>query len=710
MSLRRWFSRHSALQLALARGIQPGGDLAEELRKLGPYTVKSAAEAEAICAALASLVGPDADVGGEPALHSLINLFQSVAGATCPAFGVLAEKGTKVLVRIADDAIQNPLRRSSSDVLFALRILAEYATPAGTAAVIRAARSHFEPGHYLWLVLLSTYSASHPHSARVYQKLSDPLPPGFLAVALLDAANAAQREGAGWRHPFDSSLGRSRLEEWLTDGNPDHFSYAVSSTAALPFLSDPNPLLALAFDHVSPNVQLEAARVAAKLGREAGVTHLAQACLDFNLADRAMRYLAELERTDAIPPEATDAGFRAKAEFADWLAHPCELGEPPDGLEIVDHRELSWPPDYEPRPFWLMRYRVKDATGLKADDVDVGLVGSVTFCLFSYELKQRPPEDCYAIHCYWEMRTKELITETKVEEGSSEYNRLTQHCPIGGLGEICIIAVAELSRKLKRRRRLFALARATRQGEPGWVVLDGAHSRWYSAGEMPAEVVWETTVLMVHVGRVLLGFTEEPDRRKFLRPPTPPKSPAQILAAYEALLAVAELTELTAPGSVYRASAPLAQFFDQYVDALIAVGRQTDMARVIERLRPHWDHNSGYASLGGAAFKTGHDDLAESLLLQLRHSYTDWCRSEEIGYLAEVWARRGRCNDAQGLLVDSLKQLLDQSRSATGSDRRLFEEWFQTRRATFQRLFPELGDDGLLRHGIPPTTLKKPAV
>jgi hypothetical protein len=72
---------------------------------------------------------------------------------------------------------------------------------------------------------------------------------------------------------------------------------------------------------------------------------------------------------------------------------PNEPGRPPDELEIVDQRELAWPPELERKPSWLIKYRLRDQTGLEHDDVGVGLVGSVTSCLFGDRLEQRPAKD-----------------------------------------------------------------------------------------------------------------------------------------------------------------------------------------------------------------------------------------------------------------------------------------------------------------------------
>lgn len=411
MAIRDWFSRRTPLQIALDRGTQADGDLGEGLRRLGEYSIKSQADAEAICSVLKRLVPADSKVGGASAFHALLGLFQDVEGVECPAFAVMADQGIGLLVQVVNNFLPDPSRRDANDVLFALKILAMYGTSAGTDAVLWAARQPLRPDDYMWSVILRAYAHGHPEAKRVFRELSNPLPSDFLAVSLLDSANAARRDGAEVLHPFDSAVGKQQLERWLTDADEEHFSYAVSATAALPFISAPerDTLLALAFDHPSVDVQLEAAWAAARLGRDAGIKWLAHSCLDVNLAERAKHYLSELGRTDAIPHEAEDASFQAKAEFAQWLAHPNELGRPPDELEIVDHRDLNWPPERDAKHLWLIKYCVKDATGLKPDDVGVGLVGSITFCLFLYKLEQRPPEDCYAIHCYWEMTGRNLI-------------------------------------------------------------------------------------------------------------------------------------------------------------------------------------------------------------------------------------------------------------------------------------------------------------
>jgi hypothetical protein len=158
-----------------------------------------------------------------------------------------------------------------------------------------------------------------PESSLLYRLLCDPLPPAFIGVSLLDAANACLIEGGEIDHPFDSQEGKLRLREWLTSTESDEFSYAHSATLALPFISDPerNELLELAANHSDPGVQLAAAWAAATLGLEDGLQRLAGYCRDFKYAQTAKRYLAELGRDDVIPAAANEPGFAALAEFSE---------------------------------------------------------------------------------------------------------------------------------------------------------------------------------------------------------------------------------------------------------------------------------------------------------------------------------------------------------------------------------------------------------
>lgn len=760
MAVRDWFSRPTEFKLALKRATQPAGDLSEELRRLGNYSISSAADAEALCRILSQLRTREVVIGGWRSFSSLVLLFQSIGGPDCVAFPVLKRTGVPLLISILDDALKDESHFDRDDMLFVLKILAMYGTRDGTDAVIRAARWPLKPDSYWWHVVLEFYTKDHPETGRLFRALADPLPRQFIGVSLLDCANAALIDGAECPHPFDTPAGKQQLESWLTDDDEEHFSYAVSAVAALPFVSNPDRdrLLAIAFDHPSAQVQIEAAWAGAKLGGEAAVGFLARLCLDVNYGEMAKRYLTELKRKDAIPEIAAEPDFRAKATFAEWLRHPSELGRTPDELDIVDRRELHWPPDREPKTFWLIKYRVRDTTGLADDDLGVGLVGSVTFCFFSYDLDQRPPDDCYAIHCVWEMEHRKLITGLDVEGSSSEYDHLLRDCQIEGITDGHLIEIVEIDLVLGYPRRIVALVRANRDGRAGWIVLDGSRTRWYAAADMPPDQ-YEKVVTKIHVGRELLGLSGDSDRRRFLRLPRPKRPPEQIVvafeevlrevaftsiesqrffrllsllgssfddyveslvtqghqsnaaavaAAHESLLAAGRSAQPAVRGKWLDVYSPIGSTFDKYIDALIALKRRDEIPSLIHEFRGGWDHNYGYEKLGSAAFKGGFDEIAEPFFLLLRGSGKDWCRYEEIGLLAIIWHRQGRVEDARSLLVEAMHNLLEQSARATGGDRKRFEEWFQNHRSVFLKLLGESGENDLRELGIPASTYRQP--
>ena len=745
------------LQRAITRGMEPGNDLAEEIRKLQKYLVKSREDGTAIVEALKKFPDPRYKTKSfiSP-LQSLVVLFQEVDGRDAPAFQVLRNDGIPQLIRIFDAMKNTADKREAEDVLFILKILAIYGTHDGAQRVVEAARIPVKPDGYLWEVIFRVFTDRHPERDFVYRSLRDPLPPGFIAVSLLDNANQGAIAGRLKEHPFDTKAGKDRLRSWLRSRNPDEFSYAHSAAAALPFIhgSERDELLGLARAHGEATVRMEAAWASAKLNQKIGWDTLVEFCRDVNQSAAAQDYLTELGRKDLIPGDIRKPEFIAKATFSQWVAHPNELGRAPDKLEIVDHRELKWPDTGEKKTCWIIKYVLRDREGLATDDVDCGLVGSATWCFFSKKMYLRPPEDVYAIHCYWEMEHTELLTEADVDD-QKEYASMLKQWTGDALQNVEIIRVAEISPKLKYPQRIVALATATRGGKPGWVVLDGPRSHWYAQTEMPADEYYGT-ILQIHVGRNLLGFADEPDRAKFLANTIPERAPAEVVASYERILGeldganehrkktllaewesplgkhlvdYAKAREKTSGKSqaetvvevyqrllsaaqhassdvqkkAYGFMEPLGSNFDAYVDALVATHRPADVMKAVAIFEPHFDNNAGYGKLGEAAFKAGDYPAAERFLTKLKKSSDEWQSFDEMSLLAETWQCEGRTDDARKFLVECLTRTLADAKKHTGADRRRCEVRYQQLRKTYLRLFPNEAAS-LAAKGIPETT------
>ena len=233
-----------------------------------------------------------------------------------------------------------------------------------------------------------------------------PLPHGMIGVALLDMANELESAGDEFPHPFDTEEGTARLKKWLESRKEATFSYAVSAAASLPYLkrTEREMLLKSALEHPSPEVQIEGAFASAELGTGDGIERLSHWCTDVCYARKAMRYLEELDRQDAVPAGTRDPQFQATADMCDWLAEPNEFGQPPNRIELVDTRELYWPPTDDNARVWLFKYQYDSQPSGEEPVVGLGMVGSVTFAIEGENSPDRKPAEMYALHCCWELQ------------------------------------------------------------------------------------------------------------------------------------------------------------------------------------------------------------------------------------------------------------------------------------------------------------------
>lgn len=389
------------LQKALRAGLAPNGDLEEELYELDDYTIESVEDARAICEALEQVVADLPTGKGDRSLHALVTLFQDVEGDEAP--GILDEHGLPTLLK-AFDRLAETKKPDANDVLFIMKIFAIYSFQEGLERIPDLIQKPAFQDAYLWTVVFEILSIEgHPAQVWVADQLRDPLPQKFAQIAYLDFVNELCRQGVLESHPFDTPDGKKDLARWIKSKKDHDASYAVSAAMALAFVSNPerDDLFEIARSHNDILVQIEAAWSEGFLGRESGLKFLARMCLDPSHAARAMAFLEMLDREDCIPEKARDPNFQAMAEMSSWLAHPNEYGGPPDSIELIDTREIYWPPAEEKKQVWAFRYSYK---GRKQgeEETDYGMVGSITFSLFGDYGDNPSPEDIYALHCAWE--------------------------------------------------------------------------------------------------------------------------------------------------------------------------------------------------------------------------------------------------------------------------------------------------------------------
>lgn len=520
------------LQRTLSQWKTNGGDLARPLREFDEYEIKCKQDAVAVCDALEILQNRSpGDKQAAASFRALIALIPNCHSEV--AVHELRDRGLPCLRRALEQVLDRPQvdDEAEEEAFGILKVLAGFAQAEDADLIVRAVRKPLAPDDYRWFGVFEPFDRDHP----------------------------------GW----------NRLVQGLAEPVTDDASHAVDAAVALAFVgkADRERLLPLALKHPDSHVQSEAAWAAAKTGNVAGLQALARQCQDVNLSITARTYLEELGKKDQIPAAALDPDFEARAEFSHWLAHPAELGHPPDELAIVDTRTLAWPPDGRKEKLWFIRYIRRDRTGLEPDDINCGFVGVTTWCFFSYEMNQRPPEDAYAIYCCWSLEGEKLIEVTKEEDAGKQAAMIGQWHG-AALRDANVECVARLSPRLKPLQRTVAVANATRGSEPGWVVLDGPRSAWYAKAEMP-EGESGRAILMVHVGRQLLGFTNPVDRVRFLaKPPAKPDS-QQIVTAYSRLLDEART------GTVSRRKCLLAEELPLLAEIWQKKGRGEDAQRLI---------------------------------------------------------------------------------------------------------------------------------
>jgi hypothetical protein len=381
--------------------------------EIGEHDLTTAAEAEALCRAVASPHIYTPGEFGTLALFDLMDCFQ--ASESREASFYLRDHGLPILRKILISALRDAKPDSSKPDsiemlerrkahLFVVKVLCAYQQRGDAALIVQAARDPDLAGGYLWGTIFGMTAERHPEAADICRRLADPLPGGEIVTPYLDFANRLAREGAIARHPFDSAAGFVRLSALLADRDADNNGSAVAAASSIPFL-DPSVreiLLELASQHPDGFVRLEEAWVRAKLGHESGRGRLVEFCRDPSYSERAAGYLDELGLGDLIPPETHEPDFVALAEMCRWLSHPMEFGRPPDEIAQYDTRELNWPPTGQRHRFWLFKFHYEARDGQPAHD-SIGLVGSDTFAL-DRTSATLAPEDVYGLHCCFEMQ------------------------------------------------------------------------------------------------------------------------------------------------------------------------------------------------------------------------------------------------------------------------------------------------------------------
>ena len=373
------------LSQLLGGGPSSGTDFPKDLQISNPN------DAIAICAAVKQAARESPDV-----VSSILPLFWNIGSGE--AFGIFRELGMPLVHDHVKRLSAAPLSGGfNSDLFSGIKLLVGFAYPPSFPLVRALSRNAPTADKMGWIGAFGSIPLESKDARDLVAQWSGELPEAFASVAFLDWANGQLAQGNLEHHPFDTAQGMNRLKSYLEGTNEEEYSYARSATVALANLTAPLPLLAIASRHPDTAIRIEAEWVKAKRGDDHALDTLAEFCLDWRTRGQAARYLEELGHPDRIPIQLQGAREQAAGTMADWLKHPNELGALPDEMEVMDHREIHWPPADKKLPVTLLRWKLKEETG-------IGMAGSITWRFFGEPSDGQPVLDLYAKHCNWELQ------------------------------------------------------------------------------------------------------------------------------------------------------------------------------------------------------------------------------------------------------------------------------------------------------------------
>ncbi|QGJ68909.1 Hypothetical protein PBC10988_5740 [Planctomycetales bacterium 10988] len=278
----------------------------------------------------------------------------------------------------------------------------------------QAARKPLAPHSYDWAILFDEIQSFPELTLSLLEDFKHPLPPSIIGLSFLDFANQLGYQGKLPVHPFDTSQGIQRLDQWLQESYTTYPTKALSVASSLGHLKNPQRqyLLNKCLNHEDENVKCEAAWSAVLMGKEESLTLLKEFAINNCFQYRACEYLTRLGKPDLIPEEATSLQQQALGELIDWLTQPSEFGWPPDEVNIRSTINIEWPPTGREENLSIVEYRYQYSPFQDTDNLEqnpqpfhgVALIGSIPYSLYQHTSPEMKDEEVLAVHCCWEMK------------------------------------------------------------------------------------------------------------------------------------------------------------------------------------------------------------------------------------------------------------------------------------------------------------------
>ena len=331
----------------------------------------------------------------------------------------------------------------------------------------------------------------------LFPRLLDGLSCATLAVLVLDLANYVVRESLLEHHPAKSRqaelvrlLGGLVQElERLEQSTPESVSrqidaqrvaesvsLAVSLCDALALIGTTNAVSQLyqAMELRHRRLRLESAAALYRLGEQQAKQTLIELAAEPIVRLRALAYADELGIGDQIDGVFKTPAAEAEAEVVWWLAQPTQMGIPPTVCDLVDSRTQFWPGYESPVHCFLFRFTYQLGNSRYSN---IAIAGPLTHA-FAANLCGLPVEDVYAGFAGWDVDHEEIF-EVEIDA----------EAPTGRVSEYLTQIQREGYETLVPSLLGFFLgdqilvAQATRDGEPGYVLLDNDHVYWRPQGD-----------------------------------------------------------------------------------------------------------------------------------------------------------------------------------------------------------------------------------
>jgi hypothetical protein len=653
------------------------------------FSIKNEADARAVVHILRSAAALDEAQLVEWA-DCVVGLLSQLESDRPSIVGIILREAVPCLLRMEERLRDSPADKNGDAWMRVMRGLTTTCGQEGGRRLIQAITGNLRANHYQWSFIFSALREGTVQRDMVFAAFRHELPPPAFLPLLLHLGKATCLADDTARHPLDQEAAQDWFESWILEPATDE-STAIDAVVSLSFLHQPwaAALTGCALQHPVRQVRMEAAWSVARCGDERGAVLLAEECQDFRVAARSRAYLEELGRAELIPPACTEPEFILKTGLSRWVEDPDgAFHSPPDEIETVYRTEAQWPGLAQPATLYVMRYRVKDRWGVRADGVGFGGGASVQpDHAWGAELtgSEHAAFEDMAAGCVYDL-LKEHIGKEHFGEDLREFSSLLAHWQGPQLENAEMHRVVVIDPPLPGLPVRFVVVEAEVAGARGWAVIEspsspGGGSHWYDAA-LRCAGTGSDDILSEHAGRRLVGWAVQPEQSNIVRVSEPEAIPADsFIANFERMVsaAVAAASELRAELMARYGGWKIPRALGRYCRELRETGQADRFLNTAEKIIPLIEDGEAAAQLALQLSSCGHHESARALLARVV--------SGELTGAGDALLARARHATGDPAAAESLREPL---RHLAGEYAAQQSEWPNWRKRYSQEQYDEL--------------------